>query len=512
MEVTMRGVLLILASVVFCATGARAAKVPDLWVLPEEGLSPAEQALASTLQGVANQRSPQVWLGTGGMSAVILAQLRAEGTRVHTVSSVWDLVKQFRGSIKGAEVFEVGTPSLNVAASLCGLDSAVAVDASLLDKAKAEGLPVIHDARGEDSAHAWATYGDRFTKGLLVDQSADKPGHLRDFAVAHKAFCFDAVPAELRTQIVVKQGPHALVFGWGPDEYHWISDISRGGGSGVAADWCLNLSAMEHIRAGGHLKPRERPAAAPPQEGERVVAFVLSDGDNVQWLCGGMPLDSSFYGSKLRGTFPMTWEVSPLLGLYAPRVLQYLYNNASPNDDFVAAGAPGYSYTHLDPDRAGAAAQTARFLKSSGMSVVSVINSKGGTLDETAPLLNLKEADGVIYKDFAPYNGHHGETFWRNGKPCVSYKYLLWEGMGGASPDEVAKSIAAMPASPQKDPGSYALVNVHAWSWKSIGGPMEAVRRTIAALPPNTRVVTAGDLLSMLRRQFGRSGGAGAKQ
>ena len=64
----------------------------------------------------------------------------------------------------------------------------------------------------------------------------------------------------------------------------------------------------------------------------------------------------------------------------------------------------------------------------------------------------------------------------------------------------MADAVAHMPAAPDKDPASYALVNVHAWSFGDIGGPMEAVKRTIDALPPGTRVVTAGDLLTLMRR------------
>ena len=50
---------------------------------------------------------------------------------------------------------------------------------------------------------------------------------------------------------------------------------------------------------------------------------------------------------------------------------------------------------------------------------------------------------------------------------------------------------------------SYTLVNVHAWSFREIGGPMEAVRRCVDLLPPGARVVTAEQLLMLLRDNFG---------
>jgi hypothetical protein len=91
---------------------------------------------------------------------------------------------------------------------------------------------------------------------------------------------------------------------------------------------------------------------------------------------------------------------------------------------------------------------------------------------------------------------------WHEGKPAVSYRFVLWENHAGGGVEEVAAAIAAMPASPQTDPRSYALVNVHAWSWAGMGGPIEAVNATIALLPPNTRVVLIEDFFTLLKENF----------
>ena len=49
---------------------------------------------------------------------------------------------------------------------------------------------------------------------------------------------------------------------------------------------------------------------------------------------------------------------------------------------------------------------------------------------------------------------------------------MLWEPKPENSPAKVAAAIAAQPASPSTNPDSYALINVHAWSYRDIGGPM----------------------------------------
>src|SRR5438093_11940166 len=171
----------------------------------------------------------------------------------------------------------------------------------------------------------------------------------------------------------------------------------------------------------------------------------------------------------------MTWEFSPLLAQLAPRVLQHLYATARPSDGFVTgAGLPGYTFLHLQPDPAALARQAAPLLRRSDLSVVSILNVNQGRLSETAPILDLPGVQGVLYKDYSPYHRHRGEIFWHRGKPCVSYRFVLWEGLMG--PEDVAREVAKLPASPRTDERSYAIVNVHAWSYGRSGGPLEAGR------------------------------------
>ncbi len=486
------------------AQDGRSNRKGEIWVLPHPDMSPAEQALALTLQGLVNRTRPRLWMQAGGMSAVVLDELRREGWRVRNEPNVWNALHRFRPSVKGMIVYKAGTPSLNVATSLCGPMSAVAVEESLVERALEAGLKVRADVRGWDDRQAFGRYGKLFTKGAVVEQALDKPGHLRDFAVAHNTFVFaTAVPA-FRTEVARTLGPEATVYGWFPpggDERDWIRDLSRANATGVAADWSLNLSALEKLPAGRLSRPRRRFPAA--EEDVRYVAFVMSDGDNIQWMAGGFVHDKGFWASPLRGTFPMTWEVAPVLASVAPRALRHLYRTATPNDAFITGpGLPGYTYPHFQPDRAALARRSAPVLRASDLSVVSVLNDNAGSPAQTLSLLELPGVDGIVYKDYAPYHRRKGEILWHKGKPCVAYKFLLWEGV--QSIEEMAKGVAEMPASSRTDPGSYALVNVHAWSYKSIGGPMEAVRRAIAQLPPNTRVVTADHLLHLLKQNFGR--------
>ncbi len=471
----------------------------ELWTIFHDGLPPAEQVLAQTLQGLVGKQRPKIWLRSKSMYAVVEDQLRREGVALRPAASVWELLGQFKANVNGAIIYRLGTPSLNVATSLCGPLGGVAIDESLRERAQEHGLKILADVRAMDEQQAWAKYRPLFARGVAVEQSVTKPGHLRDFAVSQNAFTFFTQDPAFRTEVLRALGPNAIVYGWGPDEYGWVQGLSRAGATGGPADWAINLSALQHLPA-GKLKRPARPALT-AEDGVRYVAFVMSDGDNIQWLCGNFVGNANYWDSPLRGKFPMTWEVSPLLARVGPRVLQHLYATARDTDGFVTGpGVPGYTFLHLQPDRAALARQAAPLLRQSDLPVVSTLNANEGNLRQTIPLLELPEVQGMIYKDYSPYHRQGGEIFWHNGKPCVSYKFLLWERL--MEPEDLARAVSNMPPAPRADEASYALVNVHAWSYGNTGGPMEAVRRAISLLPANTRVVTADQIISLLRANF----------
>ena len=95
--------------------------------------------------------------------------------------------------------------------------------------------------------------------------------------------------------------------------------------------------------------------------------------------------------------------------------------------------------------------------------------------------------------------------YWHQGKPSVSYRYLLWEQKdrsGGLRPDwlpaGVAEAVERQASEAEAGSEAYALINVHAWSFRDSGGPMGAIGRTIEALPPRVRVVTATDFFELM--------------
>ena len=71
-------------------------------------------------------------------------------------------------------------------------------------------------------------------------------------------------------------------------------------------------------------------------------AYGLPLSANTVVLMGNMD-DTRWYGSSRRGSFPMTWTVSPALADLGPSVLENIYSRGSANDDFIA-GPSGIGY------------------------------------------------------------------------------------------------------------------------------------------------------------------------
>lgn len=466
-----------------------------LFTLDHQALKPAEQVLAQTLQGLTARKAPRIWLETKGIQTEILADLKKEGTKVEPARDVWQLVRNFRPEVKGAIVYKLGTPSLSVANGLCGPYDAVAIDETLLDTAKAQGLPILLDVRGMTEREAFAKYRSRYKKGVVIEQGLEKPGHLRDYAVKHSAFVMDLKDRAFRKEIIRAFGPSPLVIGWGRDEYEWVEDVSSAGGTGIPADWCVNLSVLEGLPANGRLQPAPvRKVSLEP--GVRYVAFVFSDGDNIQWLTNDFASSPNFYASPLRGQFPVSWEMSPMLTRFAPRVLKKIYERATPNDDFVTGpGLPGYTFPHLLPDREVQAKASAPFLKASGMTTISVLNANAGSLEQVLPWMRLPEVTGGIYKPYSPYHGAGGKVIWQGDKPLASYRWVLWADL--IEPKQLVANISQMPTEGE---GRFGLVNLHAWSYGKTGGPLAATKQVVDALPANVKVVTANQLLDLMRQ------------
>lgn len=506
MESTRRSIVRIgvLISFLLGIAGTVRGELP-LWVIPQVPDSPAEQALLASVQGVLNIDQPRVWIRSRGLYEILLEDLRREGRPLRNASNVWEVLAAERASFRGFVTWSSADGSLNAATTLAGPRRLALVEASVRDRVTAMGLKEVEDVRGSKGVADQRVPAD-CDRRMAVHQPTDKVIHLRDFAIARSAFTWFDEQNVFLPPVVQQLDPGARIFGWGSDEFFFVGGVSRGGGLVIPSDWALNLSALQHLPVEIPVRA-DPPAPEPVRDGERVVAFVISDGDNVQWLLNGMATSPGFWASPERGRFAVTWEMAPLLTEIAPRALDYFYRTATPRDDFIAGpSGAGYYFPSDAPDRRLLARDSGTALRGAGLHLAAVIDN-APHMSGADDLVSQPGVEGVLFKNYSAYNGFGSTVRWTSGKPIVSFRFLLWEhrvrGKGlkpEQLPEGVAASVAAMPSGPAAGTAAFALVNVHAWSFRDSGGPMGAVARTLPLLPQGTRVVTATEFFRLLPR------------
>jgi len=273
--------------------------------------------------------------------------------------------------------------------------------------------------------------------------------------------------------------PPFIALGWGPDEFHTVSAASAAGGGVVASDWAQNLDALSSYDVPS-LAPRAPVRGAPRVAGTKThtAAFLMSDGDNVQWLLGGFASSAAYFGSPDRGHVPMGWTVSSSLIDLAPAALHYLYRTASdgselPFADCFVAGLSGasYSYVNTDYNGPGFAQKLSLSLASAAKAGLRTQNvmTDGDTLPPevaAAYLAPTSPLDAIFHYSYADYALGGGISF-VGEKPVIEAKFNLWgDGSMGHNFFNVSQAAASLAAA-SRDPttsAGYSLIVVHAWT------------------------------------------------
>jgi hypothetical protein len=341
-------------------------------------------------------------------------------------------------------------------------------------EAAAAGLAQLADARGRDLAWVLATLGARnFSARVTLIQDPSKTG-MSDWAVATRALPWwvrDAA-AGLAPLVWGALSPPFFALGWGPDEEGTVAAASRAGGGVIASDWSQNLDALS-----AYDVPRlvQRARAPPPPRAAaaaHTAAFLMSDGDNVQWLLGGFATDARFFGSPDRGAVPMGWTISSSLVDLAPAAMRYLYNAATADDTFVG-GLSGAASSYLDDDAANGdfAAKVALSLAYAAKAGIAYQNvmTRGGMLPAAAAAAYLADASplqGLFWYGYSDYSLGGGVSF-VNGRPIVQARFNLWgDGSMGRNFYNVSQAVDALAAASRDptSPAGYSLIVLHAWS------------------------------------------------
>jgi len=487
----------------------RGTNLTSLLVLPAANFgSPAEQVLAATLQGwVARQSSEQIYLDAGSGYSIWKNHLHQKyGIPVVTANSPMALLRHFRGQLDGYVLYDSShnLDSINAATSMAAMLRAVAVDQSIEAQVRATGLTNrLWDARRDTPQTVWSSGFSRFNPKLVVEQRPTISANLRDYATLAGAFTFFAGNSPFRSQVMDGLQPDGTCIGWGDasqGEDVFVRDGSRHGVHTIAADYAMNLSTLSSVRdeslaQSSHPVPQD-------EEGIHQVAFLVTDGDNVQWSLGGFP---GYFNHPLRGTFNLGWALSPALADLAPSAMRWFFDQASSgvhHDQFVAGvSGNGYFYPSQYPSSALAiqVAHLGALLDRADLGIVQILDFNSFTRrDLWNTYFSQPNIEALLYLEYAPYNGAHGAVmFGTNGNPIVAARDLMWPGLEEGP--QLIQRLNSYPRDPTS-PDAYSLVPVLVW-----GETVASMATVVSNLAPQVRVVTPDTLVRKIRGRVGRN-------
>ena len=246
---------------------------------------------------------------------------------------------------------------------------------------------------------------------------------------------------------LLKPGGDSVVIGWGGgDDPEWgcVHAATVQGATGViASDQAYNLAvyssasptlneaAMARIetekRKAGQQMRTEYALSKKEDSPKHTVSFIMSDGDNVQWILNGWQAakgSNGWWASQDRGKVPLGWTLSSSLAKLAPSALALIHAQASVNDEIIA-GPSGAAYAYindylqesnpnvgdLSPGEVAAesvANETAFLMGQCKQRIINVLADEGYTSMAggkwLSPVLAHDNVDGVLLYEFNGYS------------------------------------------------------------------------------------------------------------
>ncbi|MFB6272300.1 MAG: GxGYxYP domain-containing protein [Salinibacter sp.] len=431
-----------------------------------DGALPTKAFLIS-LQGVVNQGAPRLYFvyppdWTYPFTEPVADYYRdTHNIRFSTIETPRAALSRFREHVEGYVVWDRDVrTSLNVAFTLAGLENAVVVTADQIPMVEAAGLAKVGDFRGQFTGQtdaeiyrwAWTRYGERCSKEVIVWMGGVsghrmQPG-IADYGIYRKAFFTDlsANPQDttqlaLADRILDSMNTGGLVMGW-----HSYAKDTEGQHVTLVSQHALameGLNTLPNTSFNTQISTTpgfsfENNHSVPPDttlspEKKVYVSPVQTDGLGIgAWRKPG------------RGSIPYAWEVTMNWAWLSPAILQYFYQQATPNDYFIGSlSGPGYLYPKAVPDsmRPALIDEAKHLMQRLDLRVFETMDySEGnrlwGTVDLPKSVVDdyyegMPNAIGFI-------NGYGpASTFdLRDGRPFVSYDYYL-------SPDRPKEAVLA---------------------------------------------------------------------
>jgi len=472
--------------------------IPEyIYVVDDSYFSQNELLTINTLQGVLAKKTPIIYRDYGSGYSVWL-QLMKDNYAVNidtTFSKDFNgLINHFKDSISGYILCNLHDSSSNAAISICGILNAIAVTPEKTGLMDDLGIGLLEDVRTHDEQWAFNKYRDLFSKKILAYQNETKDLFLSDYSVYSSAFHFyDDINSELTNQAFSRMDQDGMVFGWGDDEYYTVSKASQNSLNVFPADWAINISTLSNFEA--ETKQKNHIENVVTEDSVHTVCFLMSDGDNIQWLLSEFAVNQAWYGSTDRGKLDIGWTISPALCELAPTVMKYIYDRASDTEngrDFFVAGPSGigYNYPSQFPAIDDMSKLLNEYMKKSDLNIVNVIDEPA-TLEGIKPFLEQDAIDAVFHFGYSSYSSTAGSIKWYNHKPAIGGRFSFWEGF--ETIESLAEKLNNMPRDPKSQRG-YSLISVNNWS-----RTVSDIKACVELLDQNVRVVAPDEFVKLIK-------------
>ncbi len=501
------------------ARDATMMRLGENWQL--DGDLPVHSLLIS-LQGIANRAEPRLyfiyppaWTFTFTESVYDYYQ-KTHHVTFDEIDSAEAALDRFAQYADGYVVWDDSVrTSLIVAFTVAGLENAVVVNEALIPMAEAHGLKLVDDLRGryrgqsdyEIYSDAWERYGDRTSKDFVVwmggvHGNAMEPG-VADFGIYQRAFFTDlsANPEDadeyrLADEVLGAMDDGALVMGWHSyakdTEGQHVTLVSQNALRMEGLNSLPNTSFNTHIPTTPGYTFENNHNVEPDEvlvpRAKVYVSAVQTDGLGLgAWLKPG------------RGQMPYAWEVTMNWSWMSPALLQYFYEQATPNDYFIGVlSGPGYMYPKAIPDdkRPLLIEEARKLTDTLDLRVFEIMDYSEGTrtlgnLDLTKEVVDdyyegMPDAIGFI-NGYGPANTYD----LRDGRPLVSFDYYL----GERRPSEEAVADLQELALMNPERPYFLLLHIRQWS------TIEHVKNILDQLGPEFEVVPLDTFLKLAASQ-----------
>ncbi len=474
-----------------------------------------------TLQGLAAKHSTTQILLRANAYDRYMPLIKRDGVTVKNTNpdgASWDmasLLSYYAPLLDGYIL--TSTESASVAISLAGVCNAVVVTASNEQLAKDAGLTMMMDVRDKDDG--WlrkSEYFEQLSRTVAVEQPVSMAPKLVDYAVMCGAYFsfYSGNQESEHANMFDFLDDGAVVVGWNNTlgEYATVKSLSTVNACLIPADHAYNLSTLSSFAGSGVLNKRlyskeDADIAHVEDTAVHTVCFVMSDGDNLQWTLNNYATAASWYGSTIRGSFPMNWGLPALVGDLALPMMEFFAQSQTSKDEFIMQlSGLGYTFPSLweEDARWEMADKLAEVMESRGMRYMNILDDHGFTEENMDAFTGTDAIRGIFYTDYSNYAGYEGQILWVNEKPVVSARYRLWAKMEGSDMESIARQVNGAPANVYRE-DSYTFIIVHAWSGMDAAGnlvpdgnTMAAVEKLISMFDEHVQVVSASEFMNRL--------------